>query len=111
MGLALIIGGALGNLIDRVTAGQVLDFIQVSFLPGIFNISDVMVNVGMFTSLAAVVIQPEEQDAEEFEEESFPTADPVIPSEESPTFTDEESEQVEIPESEQRPTDPEGERF
>ena len=28
IGLAFIIGGAMGNLIDRVTVGEVLDFIQ-----------------------------------------------------------------------------------
>lgn len=67
LGLAMIIGGALGNLIDRVTAGEVLDFIRVSFLPGIFNISDVMVNAGMLVSLAAVFLHPE-QEAEEGDE-------------------------------------------
>ncbi|MFZ0548804.1 MAG: signal peptidase II, partial [Candidatus Promineifilaceae bacterium] len=67
VGLSMIIGGALGNLVDRVFAGEVLDFIQVSFLPGIFNISDVLVNVGMAVSLAAVFLQPEreEEDNEE----------------------------------------------
>lgn len=62
LGLAMIIGGALGNLIDRVTAGEVLDFIRVSFLPGIFNISDVMVNIGMLVSLGAVFLHPEKED-------------------------------------------------
>lgn len=61
LGLAMIIGGALGNLIDRVTVGEVLDFIRVSFLPGIFNISDVMVNVGMVVCLAAVFLHREEE--------------------------------------------------
>jgi len=67
IGLAMIIGGALGNLIDRVTAGEVLDFIRVSFLPGIFNVSDLLVNVGMVVSLAAVFFHPEEE-ATEIEE-------------------------------------------
>jgi signal peptidase II len=61
LGLAMIIGGAMGNLIDRIAAGEVLDFIRVSFLPGIFNVSDVMVNVGMLVSLAAVFLQPENE--------------------------------------------------
>lgn len=61
LGLAMIIGGALGNMIDRITAGKVLDFIQVAFLPGIFNISDVLVNVGMVVSLVAVTFQKEEE--------------------------------------------------
>jgi signal peptidase II len=65
LGLAMIIGGALGNMIDRVTAGEVLDFIHVSFLPGIFNISDLMVNLGMGTSLAAGFLDREEEEVEE----------------------------------------------
>ena len=62
LGLSMIIGGALGNLIDRVTAGEVLDFIHISFLPGIFNISDLMVNLGMVTSLAAGFLHREEEE-------------------------------------------------
>lgn len=67
LGLAMIIGGAIGNLIDRVTAGEVLDFIRVSFLPGIFNVSDLMVNVGMGVSLAAVLFQ-QGKEVEDIEE-------------------------------------------
>ncbi len=64
LGLAMIIGGALGNMIDRITVGEVLDFIQVAFLPGIFNISDVLVNAGMVVSLVAVTFQKEEETEE-----------------------------------------------
>lgn len=66
-GLALLIGGALGNLIDRVTAGQVLDFIQVSLRPGVFNVADVMIQVGVLLSLAGSLLQrqaPRAQTAE-----------------------------------------------
>jgi lipoprotein signal peptidase len=45
----------------------VLDFIRVSFLPGIFNVSDLLVNIGMVVSLAAVFFHPEEE-ATEIEE-------------------------------------------
>ncbi|MDQ2972175.1 MAG: signal peptidase II [Pseudomonadota bacterium] len=47
--LALIIGGALGNLIDRVRAGQVTDFIQVYYRDWswpAFNIADSAICVG-----------------------------------------------------------------
>lgn len=57
IGLALIIGGAMGNLIDRVTAGQVLDFIQTSIRPGIFNVADIMINVGVVLSLLGALLQ------------------------------------------------------
>lgn len=47
--LALVIGGAVGNLIDRVLAGQVTDFIDVQFgtwhYP-VFNIADCGVTIG-----------------------------------------------------------------
>lgn len=54
-GLALLIGGALGNLVDRITAGQVLDFIATPVRPGVFNIADVMIYVGLFLSLAGAL--------------------------------------------------------
>ncbi len=52
-GLAILIGGALGNLVDRITVGQVLDFIETPLLPSIFNAADVMVYIGMFLVLIA----------------------------------------------------------
>lgn len=47
--LALIIGGALGNLIDRVIHGQVTDFIQVywrAWSYPAFNVADSAITVG-----------------------------------------------------------------
>ena len=48
--LALILGGALGNLVDRLTAGQVVDFIEVGWgrwhWP-VFNVADSAVSVGV----------------------------------------------------------------
>jgi signal peptidase II len=88
IGLALIIGGALGNLIDRITAGEVLDFIRVSFLPGIFNVSDVMVIVGMVISLGAVFLQPEREELDE-EEQTRSLDDYDLPEPEPETAVDE----------------------
>lgn len=56
LGLALLIGGALGNLVDRVTAGQVLDFITSPIRPGIFNVADVLIYAGCFLALAAALL-------------------------------------------------------
>jgi signal peptidase II len=69
IGIALIIGGALGNLVDRVIAGEVLDFIQTPIRPGIFNVADIMINVGVVLSLLAVLFQKEksETDSQELE--------------------------------------------
>lgn len=46
MGLALVLGGAVGNLIDRLLYGYVLDFLEVR---GLFvnNLADVCVTVGV----------------------------------------------------------------
>ena len=47
--LALIIGGAIGNLVDRVHAAQVTDFIQVYFRQWsypVFNLADCAITVG-----------------------------------------------------------------
>ena len=57
IGLALIIGGALGNLVDRVTAGEVLDFITSPIRPGIFNVADVMINIGVLLSIISLFFQ------------------------------------------------------
>ena len=61
-GMALIIGGALGNMVDRITMGQVLDFIATPIRPGIFNIADVMINIGILLSLFSLLFQrPKEE--------------------------------------------------
>ena len=48
-GIALVLGGAIGNLIDRIMLGYVTDFIQVWFgnwaFPS-FNIADAAISVG-----------------------------------------------------------------
>lgn len=38
--MALIIGGAVGNLIDRVRLGYVVDYIHFSIFPPVFNLAD-----------------------------------------------------------------------
>lgn len=63
VGLALLIGGALGNLVDRVTAGQVLDFITTPLRPGVFNVADVMIYAGVLLALAGAFLLREEDDS------------------------------------------------
>ncbi|HEY8573173.1 signal peptidase II [Phenylobacterium sp.] len=48
--LAFIMGGALGNVIDRIRFGAVADFIDVSalgFFPWVFNVADAAINIGI----------------------------------------------------------------
>lgn len=50
LGLALILGGAAGNLIDRVTAGFVLDFLDVhwgEYHFWAFNVADAAITIGV----------------------------------------------------------------
>ena len=45
LALSMQLGGALGNLIDRLTIGHVTDFISVGTFP-VFNIADASISVG-----------------------------------------------------------------
>lgn len=51
LGLALVLGGAIGNVIDRMIYGYVIDFIHVHYADvwhyPIFNIADIGICVGM----------------------------------------------------------------
>ena len=50
----LIVGGALGNIVDRLRLGYVIDFISVGWWP-VFNLADSAISVGV-TMLAAYLI-------------------------------------------------------
>ncbi len=45
-----IISGAIGNLIDRLCRGYVIDFISIYKFP-VFNLSDICLTLGMFSLL------------------------------------------------------------
>ena len=50
IGVAIAIGGAFGNVLDRILYGSVTDFIQLHFgtyTSGIFNIADISVVIGL----------------------------------------------------------------
>lgn len=54
LGLGLVIGGAIGNAIDRARFGAVVDFIDVQrlgFFPWIFNIADASITIGVILIL------------------------------------------------------------
>lgn len=46
LGLAFMLGGAVGNLIDRVEAGRVVDFVKVTHWPA-FNVADSAITIGV----------------------------------------------------------------
>lgn len=52
--LGLIMGGAIGNLFDRLRLGGVIDFVDIgvgSFRWPVFNVADVAVTLGVFLLL------------------------------------------------------------
>lgn len=54
LGLGLLIGGAVGNAIDRARFGAVVDFIDVQrlgFFPWIFNVADSGITIGVILLL------------------------------------------------------------
>ncbi len=59
LALSLIIGGALGNVIDRILHGQVTDFIhlhyQMHYFPA-FNIADSAISIGVAVMLLDALV-------------------------------------------------------
>ena len=47
IGTALLVGGAIGNAIDRVLYNQVTDFIHFNWNHGILNLADYAINFGI----------------------------------------------------------------
>ncbi len=44
----LIIGGGIGNLIDRIFYGYVIDYLSLSFFPPVCNFADYCITAGTF---------------------------------------------------------------
>ncbi|MFQ6112768.1 MAG: signal peptidase II [bacterium] len=69
--LALILGGALGNLIDRFLYGKVIDFIDIGINNTrwpIFNLADSSVTIGMIILVAMVLFDKSDKKEEENKE-------------------------------------------
>ena len=50
MKLSMLIGGAVGNLIDRAVSGSVIDFIKLPDWPA-FNVADISITFGVLALL------------------------------------------------------------
>lgn len=57
----LQLGGALGNLLDRVLYAQVIDFIDVRLWPFVFNVADMAIVIGGALFSLVVLREPEAQ--------------------------------------------------
>lgn len=66
--LALILGGAVGNLVDRVLNGYVVDFILLHYrdwyFPA-FNLADAAISVGAAVMILDMIIRPKQPEAEQ----------------------------------------------
>jgi len=60
LALGMVIGGALGNLIDRVRFGAVVDFLDFTglYFPWVFNVADSAITVGVILLIADSIFQP-----------------------------------------------------
>ncbi|SMO47701.1 signal peptidase II Aspartic peptidase. MEROPS family A08 [Melghirimyces algeriensis] len=61
--LALILGGSIGNLIDRVRLGEVVDFLDFRLIQyPIFNVADSAIVVGVGIMIFLTIRQPSEKE-------------------------------------------------
>ena len=56
LGVALVLGGAVGNIIDRVHYGRVIDFLDFRIWP-VFNLADSSITVGTLCILIGLLRQ------------------------------------------------------
>ncbi len=60
-GLTLIISGALGNFIDRVRQGYVVDMFQLDFINfPIFNVADMLLSIGFVILFIGILTEKDE---------------------------------------------------
>jgi len=62
--LALILGGALGNLIDRILYGKVVDFVDIGVKElrwPVFNVADIAVTAGMIILVTLVLFEKDKE--------------------------------------------------
>jgi signal peptidase II len=56
LGYGLILGGAIGNGIDRFTLGYVIDFLDFQLIHfAVFNLADAFINIGIVCLLISIV--------------------------------------------------------
>lgn len=56
LALGMELGGAIGNLTDRIRYGHVVDFIDVRIWPFVFNVSDASITIGVVLLLAYLIL-------------------------------------------------------
>lgn len=62
LALAFVLGGAVGNLIDRVLFGYVVDFFEFEFVRfAVFNVADIFITLGGIAFLLFYLLAPGEK--------------------------------------------------
>jgi signal peptidase II len=54
LGVALVLGGAVGNVLDRMHYGQVIDFLDFRIWP-VFNLADSAITVGTISIIIGLL--------------------------------------------------------
>ena len=62
--LAMILGGGIGNVIDRIMFGSVTDMISFKIFPPVFNVADIGVTVGCMLLILDIIIEAKEMNKE-----------------------------------------------
>ncbi len=62
--IGILLGGAVGNLIDRLAMGEVTDFVDVGRWP-IFNVADASITLGIFLLIVMTSLVPSKDKAGE----------------------------------------------
>lgn len=58
-GLALMLGGALGNMVDRARIGSVIDFVHLFYSAwsfAVFNVADAAITIGVIATMASTYL-------------------------------------------------------
>lgn len=91
LALALLLGGAAGNLTDRFAYGGVIDFIEMDLgvmtLP-VFNLADAAVTLGLVMLVLAVFVDREAPAPESNLREAFPPKAKAGTTDEEKTWSD-----------------------
>jgi signal peptidase II len=85
----LVVGGALGNLVDRVRLGYVVDFVEVYgahikigntiYTFPVFNVADSAITVGVILILATLLFTANKEPSQTVEDSTTATSDIDIP--------------------------------
>ncbi len=80
--LAMIIGGGIGNMIDRIALGYVIDFIDFTLINfAVFNVADSFITVGAFMLMGYLILDMV-RDMRKSKKEKSQSVSDAVPTEE-----------------------------